>query len=83
MATNQSYNDWIKSVQEDRNNVANWRCNVTDNSEALAEAKNPPEFPHVTLFQSDLVESYAVQMSSKPSSKYSNFTAHANTFSFV
>jgi len=60
-----SYNEWIKNVQQDRNDKANWRCNVSEEND-LAAAKNPPQFPFVTLFQNDLVEKYAVQMSSEP-----------------
>ena len=65
-----SYNKWIKNVQQDRNDKANWRCNVNEEND-LAAAKNPPQFPFVTLFQNDLVEKYAVQMSSEPTGNYS------------
>jgi len=66
MAENTSYAEWIKTVQEDRNAKANWRCNVSDQDRPLANAPRPPPFPHVTLFKSDLVETYAAQMTSKP-----------------
>ena len=67
-----SYNEWIKNVQQDRNDKANWRCNVSEEND-LAAAENPPRFPFVTLFQNDLVEKYAVQLSSEPSGKNSTF----------
>ena len=70
MAENTSYAEWIKTVQEDRNAKANWRCNVSDQDRPLANAPRPPPFPHVTLFKSDLVETYAAQMTSKPTSNF-------------
>lgn len=75
-----SYNEWIKNVQQDRNDKANWRCNVSEEND-LAAAKNPPQFPFVTLFQNDLVEKYAVQMSSEPTGK--NFASFDYDFSIL
>ena len=71
----QSYAEWIKNVQEERNAKANWRCNVAadDSKEPMAEAVNPPKFPFVTLFQSDVVETYSSQMTSKSSGIFLQF----------
>ena len=54
-----SYNEWIKTVQTDRN--ANWKMNVTFEQPQDTEA--PPSFGHNTLFHNK-AEEYAMKNTS-------------------
>ena len=57
-----TYNDWIKSVQTERN--AEWKFNVS--FDVAKDTAKPPTFEHVTLFQAG-AEQYAMDMTSVPS----------------
>merc|ERR1712241_153313 len=56
---NESYQEWIKKSQTDRN--FDWKMNV--NFEKVADIDEAPHFPHVTLFHKE-VEKYATSLSS-------------------
>ncbi|CAD7927440.1 unnamed protein product, partial [Amoebophrya sp. A120] len=60
----QTYQDWIASVQQDRN--ANWKNNVE--FEIQPDTPLPPQCNHVQMFADDVVENYAVSHST-PASK--------------